>query len=220
MTVVAIVGFSAVSSAQLMTQAERVQNLTKESGKTIEAQKALQVRCSKISMVYTGVKKNCAQAASAGLHDPGAVAFCAELDDNSLDYCLKSIKGRAFSAETLKLCSQVNGRGYYFSDRANCLDYFAETTGQFDASLVSFCFSQFSNNFRQSLGCLNAVRDRQGSVDRLKRACQGRPHTSNDGSHELEACVDEVMRKEPSICAPEKSATTARPAPTPASTQR
>jgi hypothetical protein len=154
-----------------------------------------------------GTRETCALTAANFKMTAKTVDFCSQADDAVLEYCLKSVRDRDISESVLSVCSQVKGRGYYFYDPAICVNYFAENNSYYDSELVSYCFSQFSNSFAQSRDCLNAIRDRQGSTEALKKECQGKPHSVSDQSQEtLGACIDRVMRKqamaEPLNCKP------------------
>lgn len=195
MLVLSLPGFL---QAELLGPDTRARTLTAESEDSRKAKELLAARCQNVSAVYRGVKKTCQDTVASHLVSTAAVAFCAPLDDNSLDYCLKSIRGRDFSPALLQVCGQVSSRGYYYSDPSLCLEYFTNNKSSYDSSLVAYCFSQNSSNFRSSLACLNTVRDRQGSAEKLKSECKGKPHDGAAGGTEtLDLCIDRVMRQEP-----------------------
>lgn len=179
---------------------EDVTTLTDSSSK---ASAELSRRCAQIGTllgldIHPGTRALCEKSAKEDFLSVEAVSECAARSDHDLYVCLKSIKGRRFSASVLSLCKNVrNGKGQYETD--GCLEYFARSGSRFDMDLAGLCFKKNMQRFQHAENCLNAIRDRDLDAKKIMSKCQSKTGGMHPRGDNFENCLLEETRHAPTL---------------------
>jgi hypothetical protein len=84
--------------------------------------------------------------------------------------CLPIIRGRVFPVQYLQACERAGHRGAQAYQ--DCLSFLANSSSTFDQEAFQLCLERgMVARFREAVGCLNAIRDRQVNTQSLRRSC-------------------------------------------------
>lgn len=156
----------------------------------------LRDRCEKVAMLYPSARRACEKAIKDGRITAAAAAYCSARTDYGLEPCLNSVAGRDFSDGVLAACKQTeNGKGAPAKEQ--CLEYFAQTSSQFDSELAKFCFAHTMRQFGSAVRCLNSIRDRELDAAAIKKECSEKPAGSGLIGEGFEDCVERMAAAAP-----------------------
>lgn len=160
----------------------------------------LQKRCAAETGVLTLTKKSvCDKVAAESLLTQTNFDYCKDRGQNisELVSCLKDLSGRAYPLEYIDVCRKVREDSGHLSGFKICLDYLAQTDSTFDSEGFKLCVDANDRRIDYAKGCLNAIRDRNVDVQKLKSACVDHRWFSE----QLDTCVARETDKAPSSSA-------------------
>lgn len=153
------------------------------------------------------------------LEDPrfssAALEYClSKRSYTELRGCLPIIRGRDFPIQYIQACERAGQRGQ--QAYVDCLSFLANSNSTFDQEAFQLCLERgMIARFREAVGCLNAIRDRQVNTQNLRRLCVTELSTMGDNFNDCVNRTSETFPLSP-YCAP--PAGSSSPSGTPRST--
>lgn len=118
--------------------------------------------------------------------------------------CMRDLGHRDYSPEYLKACAKVKYKNLptIKSSPQECLNYLAQSNSSFNAEIFEICLATGENDLPKSKPCLNAIRDRELDVQKVRRDClsHGKVHA------ETLSCIEKLSDAAPLSCNPPRSA--------------
>ncbi|MEK2645623.1 hypothetical protein [Bdellovibrio sp. BCCA] len=122
--------------------------------------------------------------------------------------CVKNLSGRDYPFTYVEACKKVHENN--LSSVKKCLDYLAQVESSFDSEGFKFCLEANDERLHYAKPCINAIRDRQVDVQKIKRACID----ERSMGEKFDDCVFRLTDKAPSVASCVKKTPTSPSAPT------
>lgn len=134
----------------------------------------LRQRCADRGFMNTPIHSSfdeCRKALEEPNFASAALEYClAKRTYTEMRGCLTIIRGRDFPVQYLQACERAGHRGAQAYQ--DCLSFLANSSSTFDQEAFQLCLERgMVARFREAVGCLNAIRDRQVNTQSLRRLC-------------------------------------------------
>ncbi|HRK06122.1 MAG TPA: hypothetical protein PLZ57_00005 [Pseudobdellovibrionaceae bacterium] len=134
----------------------------------------LRERCANRGFMNTPLHSSlddCRKAVEDPHFSAPALEYClAKRTYTEMRGCLTIIRGRDFPVQYLQACERAGHRGAQAYQ--DCLSFLANSSSTYDQEAFQLCLERgMVARFREAVGCLNAIRDRQVNTQSLRRLC-------------------------------------------------
>ncbi len=176
---------------------------------TPEQLEILRARCADRGILNAplhSVFDDCRKAIEDPSFSSAALDYCmAKRSYTELRSCLPIIRGRDFPVQYLQACERAGNRGQQAYQ--DCLSFLANSKSTYDQEAFQLCLERgMFARFREAVGCLNAIRDRQVNAQSLRRLCVTELSTMGDNFNDCINRTSETFPLSPYCALPTASA--------------